>query len=151
MLELADPAQKPRCRPIRDPLGTLDLLAHLAALARKAQEVFSAHGSIIAVKAIPDVIQRPHFQREHLPVALHLQPQPLLQILGNRFPRTVQFLFVRAKEDNIVHVSHAVLHTVERRDVTVERFQIEVCKPLADEKANGQPLFAGLQDLPRQL
>ena len=82
---------------------------------------------------------------------LHLQPQPLLQILGNRFPRTVQLLFVRAKEDNIIHVSHAVHHAVERRDVTVERFQIEVCKPLADEKANGQPLFAGLQDLPRQL
>ena len=151
MLELADPAQKPRCRPIRDPLVTLDLLAHLAALARKAQEVFSAHGSIIAVKAIPDVIQRPHFQREHLPVALHLQPQPLLQILGNRFPRTVQLLFVRAKEDNIIHVSHAVLHTVERRNVTVERLKIEICEPLADEKANGQPLFAGLQDLPRQL
>ncbi len=40
VLELADPAQKPRCRPIRDPLVTLDLLAHLAALARKAQGSF---------------------------------------------------------------------------------------------------------------
>ena len=151
MLELADSAQKARGCPIRDPLVTLDFLTRLSALARKAQEVFSAHGRVIAVKAIPDVIQRPRFQREHLPVALHLQPQPLLQILGNRFPRTVQLLFVRAKEDNIIHVSHTVLHAVERRDVTVERFEVEVCEPLADEEANGQPLFAGLQDLPRQL
>ena len=63
----------------------------------------------------------------------------------------MQLLFVRAEDDNIVHVSHTVLRAVERRDVTVERFEVEVCEPLADEKANGQPLFAGLQDLPRQL
>ena len=88
---------------------------------------------------------------EHLPVSFHLQAQPLLQILGNRFTRAVQLFLVRAEQNDVIHVPCAVLHAVERQDVSVERFKVEVRKPLADEKADGKPLFAGLKNIPCQL
>ena len=134
MHKLACATEQPRSHVESDlPSGIQDLLG-AAALPGIAQEVPAAQGGVGSVKAVTDEVQRAALQREHLPVALHVQAQLLLHELGNRSPRTVQGFLIGAEDHDVVHVAHHVLHAGQGGDVPVEGFKVEVRQPLADKE-----------------
>lgn len=151
MHKLACATEQPRSHVESDlPPGIQDLL-DAAALSGVAQEVPAAQGGVGPVKAVTDEVQRTALQREHLPVALHVQAQLLLHELSNRSPCTVQSFLVGAEDHDVVHVAHHVLHAGQGGDVPVEGFKVEVRQPLADEESDAESLFAGGEDVPCEL